>query len=122
MVTPDEMADKLREEAAAFYAMSAFARLIKDEQAPGLKNEARKKFLHDEMAYFTEDVLPNPRLVYFWREDKGYKYFDEATRTAFQELMKRPLKADPCGPFPDPAAPKRCRSEATLRIDCPTGG
>lgn len=87
----------------AFYVYTSFARLVLAQRIPeSTRTDATTQFIAGELAYFSGDILQNPRLVYFWRDEKGYRYFDQATQQAYGALVHghiETLKADPDGPF-----------------------
>lgn len=100
-LSPSEKAQmRLREEAFAFYLFTCFERLVYATKAPESTRSAElDRFLNKQLKYFTEKVLPNPRLIYFWRDDAGFQYFDEDTRNYYSEHVPRTLRSDPIGPF-----------------------
>jgi hypothetical protein len=134
LVTPDEYCDevnrvraaygsatgeekarmRLREEGLAWHVFSVFAQLVHAQQASAsTRDNATSQFIQGELEAFGQDILPNPRLVYFWRDEKGSKYYDSGVRSKYLALIKRPLASmasDECGPFPDEAnrQSKRC--------------
>lgn len=105
---------RLREEAVAWYEFSVFAQLVHAQQASELtRDNATSQFIQDELDAFGQDILPNPRLVYFWRDEHGSRYYDLGVQNKYLALIKlpsAPMTSDQCGPFPDEATrpAKRC--------------
>ena len=93
---------RLREEAFAFYAFSTFERLVYAKLTPETTHSAElERFVNEQLNYFARAVLPNPRLVHFWRDERGGDYYDEATRRYYAKIVARAseLPADASGPF-----------------------
>jgi len=91
---------RLHEEAFAFYLFTCFERLVYAVKAPESTRTAElDRFLKKQLRYFAKKVLPNPRLVYFWRDERGFEYFDEDTQDYYNAHVPRSLRADPLGPF-----------------------
>jgi len=101
--TPEERAKLLlREEGFAFYVFSAFERLVFLKRAPeSTRTKELDRFLNEQLRYFAQDVLPNPRLVYYWRDQHGYLYYNQETSDYYSQLVPnlRQLQSDPQGPF-----------------------
>ena len=91
---------RLHEEAFAFYLFTCFERLVYAAKTPeSTRAEALNRFLEKQLTYFYANVLRNPRLVYFWRDEKGFEYFDDYTRAEYNKHIPQNLSADPRGPF-----------------------
>jgi hypothetical protein len=107
-LTPEEKGRlHLREEAFAYYLFSAFERLAYETRAPeSTRSEELGRFLDQQLRYFGQFILPNPRLVYYWRDTHGCEYYDFDTRRKYAILVPNlgDLPSDPEGPFADTTA------------------
>jgi hypothetical protein len=101
--TPAERARLLlREEAFAYYVFSSFERLAYEANAPeSTRSKELDRFLQRQLDYYARVILPNPRLVYYWRDAHGCEYYDWSTREKYDEFVPdlSELPSDPYGPF-----------------------
>lgn len=101
--TPQDRARfSLSEEAFAFYLFSSFERLVYAATSPAsMRSPALDHFLDRQLRYYADNLLCNPRLVYYWRDLRGYEYYDESTRRYYMKLVPdlSRLYADAHGPF-----------------------
>jgi hypothetical protein len=103
LATPDERARSLlREEGFAYYVFSSFERLAYEANAPeSTRSKELDRFLQRQLEYYARVILPNPRLVYYWRDAHGCEYYDWATREKYDKFVPNlsELPSDPFGPF-----------------------
>ncbi len=98
----DKAQMRLREEAYADYVFSSFERLVYAANAPeSTRTPEVNRFLGQQLKYYSEHVLPNPRLMYYWRDDHSSQYYDAATQAYYRKAVTNYLRAvsDSAGPF-----------------------
>ncbi|CAN2040192.1 hypothetical protein GMMP15_1590031 [Candidatus Magnetomoraceae bacterium gMMP-15] len=64
----------------------------------------RTTFLYDVLMYFTQRLLRNPRLLYYWSEESFHDYFEDFTKKHYSKYItdnsdNLNIKLDSSGPF-----------------------
>jgi hypothetical protein len=96
---------ELEERAFADYIFTLFDHLVMERvRAAEARDESRARDADAMLRYFTEKLLRNPRLTYYWREDgaglsatcsaRTREYYERHVRDASANVM-----IDPKGPF-----------------------
>lgn len=92
----------LSEEAFAFYLFTSFERLVYARESPAsMRSPALDRFLDRQLRYYAQNLLSNPRLLYYWRDLRGCEYYDLSTQRKYLQLVPNlsRLASDPHGPF-----------------------
>jgi len=93
----------LIESATAFYIFSEVDRLVTAEaQAKRLHIHGRRRFLDATLHFYSNVLLPNPRLAYYWYKQKGSAYYPAELDAFFRNEVwggREPQWIDPIGPF-----------------------
>jgi hypothetical protein len=93
----------LRERVTALYIFTMFEQaLYRLDQSERGFDGGRTEFLHAVVAYYTDRVLRNPRLLHYWKSEGLSTYFEESTNKLFEERVMKNVPAsgiDVVGPF-----------------------
>ena len=109
-VSPAENAELVvRERAVAIALLQIFEESVyQHEHAQRLRDRGRAAFLDDVLAYFTERLLLNPRLLYPWSPKGGNirADFEPPTRAYYEAHLQIPAEAriDERPPWPTQTA------------------
>jgi|HubBroStandDraft_2_1064218.scaffolds.fasta_scaffold114827_2 hypothetical protein len=99
----DSVMLSLRERAAALTLFGLYEHVVYQlEEVATDGDTVRARFLRDAVAYFTQRLLPNPRLRYLWAKEGGNLEceFEENVRAHYKANLKQPLDGwDEKGPY-----------------------
>lgn len=95
---------RLKERAAALTIFGLYEHTIYQlGKAEDDRDSVRTEFLRDAADYFTQRLLPNPRLRYLWSKDGGNLEceFEDAARAHYEANVAMALSWDDTGPYGD---------------------
>ncbi|CAN2044579.1 hypothetical protein GMMP13_1500003 [Candidatus Magnetomoraceae bacterium gMMP-13] len=70
------------------------------QNSKGIIDNQRTKFLYDVLMYFTQRLLRNPRLLYYWKEGNLKEYFEKLTTDHYSKYVTDSSdNLDSSGPF-----------------------
>ncbi len=95
----------------AYFVFSEFDRLVSAQAfAEEMGEKERSEFLTGTLEFYCKQLLRNPRLLWYWRDNHAKEYYSEDTVKYYMENVLKEddgkpsaLTFDPVGPFGAPA-------------------